>query len=561
MHCTLLKSVSSHYTYKHGSDRHVMPEEFPDLPDHKYSKFAKMFNRFFRYGLMRSTYKPIFLRALTDLGRYGETDLVGREWVELQGDKILLDLDFIAVRLAKYYWDMEFGFHMRHTFGASSGDNIMISLIQKAGPKLEKEGIIAAGKSPTLEHLASAELGEFRHRVVVDAMKSVLDALPTDMPDLYTREGRNRILLDHEIIGFMREFAPVIKKALNCVIAKHLEKLNPSARSIASRIDGEEEPNAIASYDYADVGKKPAELDYYAEVLQRKGQMIFYGPPGTGKTYTARQLADHLVRSMNPRTIEPNDTSDDQHEDAQYGTFIRMVTFHQSYSYEDFVEGIRPTVQNGQISYVVNDGLFKRLAADAAADPSNMYVLLIDEINRGNISKIFGELITLIEKDKRGGQPLRLAYSQDDFAVPENLFIIGTMNTADRSLVQIDAALRRRFAFVELMPQPDLLEDRAVGRIPLQGLLAGLNQRLAKEGMREMQIGHSYFMDVDTPEDLRFVFLHEIIPLLKDYFFDEAEKLSNRILGRDLVDDNVTARPELQTDIKKFLDVLKSFPA
>ena len=138
--------------------------------------------------------------------------------------------------------------------------------------------------------------------------------------------------------------------------------------------------------------------------------------------------------------------------------FKKFVTFHPSYSYEDFVEGIRPVTKNGVISYELQDGIFKKICKDAQNDPDNDYLLIIDEINRGNISKIFGELITLIEADKREKHSLYLAYSKKSFSVPKNLYILGTMNTADKSLVQIDTALRRRFAFVELMPSYDLPE-------------------------------------------------------------------------------------------------------
>jgi len=153
----------------------------------------------------------------------------------------------------------------------------------------------------------------------------------------------------------------------------------------------------------------------------------------------------------------------------------------------------------------------------AAADPENKYVLLIDEINRGNISKIFGESISLIEKDKRGTLNLQLAYSKDAFTVPENVYIIGTMNTADRSLIQIDAALRRRFAFYELMPKPELLTEVIEG-ISLQKLLEEINKRITEAGLREKQVGHSYLMDIQNLEDLQFAFANEIVPLLQDYF-------------------------------------------
>lgn len=241
--------------------------------------------------------------------------------------------------------------------------------------------------------------------------------------------------------------------------------------------------------------------------------------------------------------------------------YIRSVTFHQSYSYEEFIEGIRPHTVGNQISYELEDGIFKQMVEDAKADPLNKYVLLIDEINRGNISKIFGELITLIEKDKRDNHTLQLAYSKENFNIPSNLYIIGTMNTADRSLVQIDAALRRRFAFCELMPKPELLTQSIEG-MPLQELLITLNQRISKEGLREKQVGHSYFMGVNNLDDLHFVFIHEIVPLLQDYFFDDYKKLENDILSEDFVDsENMVIKEDWQENPNRFLEILKSaFP-
>lgn len=207
--------------------------------------------------------------------------------------------------------------------------------------------------------------------------------------------------------------------------------------------------------------------------------------------------------------------------------FSRNVTFHQSYSYEDFVEGIRPIVtEDNKVIYKPVDGIFKEISNDARSDPSNKYVLLIDEINRGKTEKIFGELITLIEDDKRvESQKTTLPYTQEQFWIPKNLLIIGTMNTADRSIAQIDTALRRRFAFEELMPESELVDTKING-ISLKALLEELNNRIRAEGvsLRDKQIGHSYFMKVKTLSDLRITFAVEIVPLLQDYFYSDYKK-------------------------------------
>jgi len=259
--------------------------------------------------------------------------------------------------------------------------------------------------------------------------------------------------------------------------------------------------------------------------------------------------------------LNPNiDIELELHWNKNTGTnhkFIRSATFHQSYSYEEFIEGLRPQSINKQVVYNIEPGIFKMLCEEAKADPNNDYVLLIDEINRGNISKIFGELITLIENDKRG-DVLQLAYSKEDFSVPENLYIIGTMNTADRSLVQIDAALRRRFAFCELMPKSELLDQKIEG-ISLRDLLDELNKRIVEAGLREKQIGHSYLLDIKDLENLQFVFANEIVPLLQDYFFDDYKKFEEDILSSDFIDsEKMIIKDDWKRDPGVFLESLKN---
>ena len=238
--------------------------------------------------------------------------------------------------------------------------------------------------------------------------------------------------------------------------------------------------------------------------------------------------------------------------------FSKNVTFHQSYSYEDFVEGIRPEVtDDDKVIYEPVDGIFKEICDDAKNDPDNKYVLTIDEINRGNVEKILGELITLIESDKRNLEhQVILPYTQDLFWVPENLFIIGTMNTADRSIAPIDTALRRRFAFEELMPQYELEElGREINGISLKTLLQELNKRIRNEGisLRDKQIGHSYFMKVNNLEELRITFAVEIVPLLQDYFYNDYKKLEEDILNSDFIDSNeMMIKEEWQKDNQAF---------
>lgn len=228
---------------------------------------------------------------------------------------------------------------------------------------------------------------------------------------------------------------------------------------------------------------------------------------------------------------------------------LTRVTFHPSYTYEDFIEGFRPVASGTRgLHLALTDGIFKQVCVAAAADPGNDYVLLIDEINRGNIPKVFGELITLIEKDKRG-LSVRLPQSGEEFAVPPNLYLIGTMNTADRSIHLLDTALRRRFGFVELLPDAQLLAGATVGALALDVFLDNLNDLVRERVGREKQIGHALFYDgrdvIDTAEAFAAVFRHELLPLLQEYLYDDYTELA-AVLGP--VIDAATQRPSADVD-------------
>ena len=260
---------------------------------------------------------------------------------------------------------------------------------------------------------------------------------------------------------------------------------------------------------------------------------ILYGPPGTGKTFRTTNLAVSIVDGSN---------GDGEHDairrrfnelrfDPEKGTGnIALVTFHQNYAYEDFVEGIRPVLGEEELRYELRDGIFRRIAQAAMDRPEERFVLIIDEINRGNIAKIFGELITLIEDSRRSGHSdettAKLQYSHDDFTVPANLYLIGTMNTADRSIQLLDTALRRRFKFLECMPDPKHEKiPTDIDGVNCQQLLQTLNERIALLLDREHQIGHTYFLDIDNLDKLADVFRRSVFPLLKEYFFDDWSKI------------------------------------
>lgn len=375
---------------------------------------------------------------------------------------------------------------------------------------------------------------------------------------------------------------------------------------------------------------------------------ILYGPPGTGKTYNTVLKAMSIIDGVEYKDVTDEEYTElkNRFDELKQKGQIEFVTFHQSYSYEEFVEGIKPNLDNENLGYKLEDGIFKQICYKAKLTtqtekdfdevynqfilenkniekpliletPSGSefgikfnsknnikiytgenfdkntvgvitkeylqeeifkngrkcyveailnylnekyqlnsysiknnepYILIIDEINRGDVSKIFGELITLIEEDKRLDNKYQmettLPYSKEQFGVPKNLYIIGTMNTADRSIALLDTALRRRFDFEEIMPRPELLAGKVVAGINLEQLLKRINQRVTEKYDRDHQIGHSYLMGVETEKDLERAYKNRILPLLNEYFYNDTKTVS-QILN--------CSENELQNN---FLDVL-----
>ncbi|MYB27181.1 MAG: AAA domain-containing protein [Candidatus Dadabacteria bacterium] len=243
---------------------------------------------------------------------------------------------------------------------------------------------------------------------------------------------------------------------------------------------------------------------------------------------------------------------------------FEFVTFHQAYSYEDFIEGLRPVQdeESGDIKYEIIPGVFRRICSRAKADPEQRYAIFIDEINRGNIASVFGELITLIETDKRvihgedgsteSGMTLTLPYSGERFGVPANLDVYGTMNTADRSIALLDTALRRRFQFREMMPDTSvikgssgngLIEDGKGGTIDLRRLIETINRRIRFLLGRDMTIGHSYFINVRDFDGLKNALYSRIIPLLQEYFYDDWHRI--QLVFRDVGANGEKLEPQI----------------
>jgi 5-methylcytosine-specific restriction protein B len=265
-------------------------------------------------------------------------------------------------------------------------------------------------------------------------------------------------------------------------------------------------PDYPLSQCAVDTGVDETELARWVRAIRRKGQAIFYGPPGTGKTFIAQKLAGHLIGGGDG--------------------FADLVQFHPAYAYEDFVQGIRPrTSAGGTLEYPVVPGRFLDFCRKAEAC-NGPCVLIIDEINRANLARVFGELMYLLEYRD---QEIPLAAGEQKFRIPQNVYLIGTMNTADRSIALVDHALRRRFAFLALQPNFDVLRrfhERHPTGFPVDkliGVLGELNQRI---GDRHYEVGISFFLRPDIADHLADVWQMEIEPYLEEYFFDAPGRMS-----------------------------------
>ena len=283
------------------------------------------------------------------------------------------------------------------------------------------------------------------------------------------------------------------------------------------------------------------------KILERKRQVILYGPPGTGKTYWAQKAAQELAAINNFKKPLKDLTPDELNAINNYSSsnigYVNLCCFHPEYGYEHFIEGYRPDLINDQLCFKLRDGIFKELCDKALKALDKRFYLIIDEINRGDIPRIFGELLMIIEANKRGNQ-LRLPVSGRYFQVPDNVYIIGTMNTADRSIALLDTALRRRFGFVELMPDVSVLEDQVLEGLPVRLWLKALNERICQyigRDARNLQIGHSYFMPegktVDSFRKFADIIREDVIPLLEEYCYEDYSILV-KLLGTSLVDES-----------------------
>ena len=268
--------------------------------------------------------------------------------------------------------------------------------------------------------------------------------------------------------------------------------------------------------------------------------IILYGPPGTGKTYGTVDLAVDIIDG---ETSPEHPVNKARFDHLRKAGQIEFVTFHQNYTYEDFVMGLKPDVTAGNLKFEQREGIFYKIAKLARTNYEDgqlkNFVLIIDEINRANMSRVFGELITLLEDDKRLGEVNELTVtlpSGEAFAVPPNLYLIGTMNTADKSLALLDIALRRRFEFIYKKPEAHLLNPT------LETMLTAMNRAIrAEHKSADFLIGHAYFMGKESGQ-LKAVLTNRVIPLLMEYFNGKVETVSRvlRKAGIEVEQDDIT---------------------
>ena len=469
-----------------------------------------------------------------------------------------------------------------------------------------------------------------------------------------------------EIINHQINVFDAIEKELNRTQISGYSKYNrKDLEQMAFDVDFRNE--ILSQLDYQTKTEKPMENINSDKKIPLN--QILFGAPGTGKTYNTKKIAVEIINGKKARTREEINA---EYENLVNSKQIVFTTFHQSLSYEDFIEGIKPETSDGNVTYEVKDGIFKSLCKSATktltnkkahnfdevwdklietvkdeiakdkllkigsweyglstkdslkyssinspsqysftitkqnildtyqnkqARPSGAfqkdmkdivgymkdnlnlmdykeekevfhsnvpYVLIIDEINRGNVSAIFGELITLLEEDKRKGNDEQteviLPYSNETFSVPNNVYVIGTMNTADRSVEALDTALRRRFSFTEMQPNPEILLDSEYQDVDLKQLLETINQRIEILIDKDHQIGHSYFIGIQNLEDLKQTFKDKIIPLLEEYFYGDLGKIG-LVLGGNFIfrEENTAKFPKNFTYENDFLEDKKVY--
>lgn len=387
------------------------------------------------------------------------------------------------------------------------------------------------------EQYKENDLNEISKAVICESGKDYsLEELGAILEQMYNAPDVNKTTAIHM---FGLKYGDVIKKnnytATSIVNAAHI---SPSYHVEVSKGISIYESILSNEYGVAFYSGETIEKEIDKKKLPRRTprvskihplNCILYGAPGTGKTYNTAEYALAIVEG---REVDLSEKSPAEREEVmqKYNSLIEtgqvvFTTFHQSYGYEEFIQGLRPDTKEKGLAFKEIDGVFKKIAEKAIKDNENNYVIIIDEINRANISKVFGELITLLEEDKRWGEVNETSatlQSGELFAVPNNLYIVGTMNSSDKSISLIDAALRRRFIFIEQKPNSKLIKNDV-----LRQVFEKLNERLVNElDSTDLLVGHSYFIGKNE-EDLEAIFNNSIIPLLYEYFYDNRKKIAS----------------------------------
>ena len=367
--------------------------------------------------------------------------------------------------------------------------------------------------------------------------REIVEALKARLPEEFVPQSRKPSvgILDRTL----RELRKVLEREYGKEIDYYFSPLKELWRKDSVSPTGQQVDNQTPSSPEAGRAPSPPLEPMAREPLNT----IFYGPPGTGKTYRSIR---HCVELCDGPAERSSETIRHRYGELVQAGRIEFITFHQSYGYEEFVEGLRPETSGARktertgvgLHLVATDGVLKRIANQARSRLGEPHVLVIDEINRANVSKVMGELVTLLEEDKREGEEnevaVTLPHSGERFTLPSNLHILGTMNTADRSIALLDTALRRRFEFEELAPDPDAL--RKAGKetvINLPAVLRAMNDRLEWLIDRDHLIGHAWLMKARSREDVDRIMRRKIIPLIAEYFYDDWEKVRAVLGGTD----------------------------
>ncbi|WP_375561654.1 AAA family ATPase [Bernardetia sp. OM2101] len=384
----------------------------------------------------------------------------------------------------------------------------------------KKDIVLGYESTPTKQIKAIYEITKPLHEIESDKIIEFKLIEKLEVPISWRELKNNEDLKDCPVLRNNQGSLFEVSKQDYKIIRAIIEEKEETERQLTKKEN-------IKKYNFPQDKDKPfiSEKQFLqtVEILKRKKNIILQGAAGVGKTFIARKLAYQIMGETNNLNIE-------------------MVQFHQSYSYEDFIQGLRPTKTGG---FEVQNGVFYDFCKKALAHPERHFFFIIDEINRGNLSKIFGELMMLIEADKREEKfALKLTYSEEEedrFYVPNNLYLIGTMNTADRSLAMVDYALRRRFAFVSLKPDfgenfKEFLAQKGISESLINHISTSIqkvNQEIASDiNLGEgFQIGHSYFCDYEKEKQEENIWFNQVLdfeiqPLLEEIWFDNNEKVN-----------------------------------